>query len=103
LGYIAIDFTLIEENIRMTTTSALAKLKQKKSSLEARIQALEARNKLKERKNDTRKKILIGSYYLSQASKENAFHELKQIMDAFLERENDRQLFGLPPKAKKSA
>jgi hypothetical protein len=86
----------------MSTISALEKLKTKKAQLEARIQAMEARNKSKERKIDTRKKILIGSYYLNQATKESKLDELTKIMDKFLERDNDRQLFGLAPKTKKS-
>lgn len=86
----------------MATLTALEKLKQRKAQLEARIQTIEARNKSKERKIDTRKKILIGSYYLNQATKENKLDELVKIMDKFLERDNDRQLFGLTPKTKKS-
>ena len=84
------------------TNSSIEKLKQKKAQIEARIQAMEARSKSKERKADTRKKILVGSYYLDLAIKEKTLEDLKNIMDKFLERDNDRLLFELAPKTKKS-
>ncbi len=54
-------------------------------------------NKLKtqQRKNDTRRKILVGAYFLNKFIKENKFNELKSIMNEFLTRDQDRQLFDL--------
>jgi hypothetical protein len=50
-------------------------------------------NGIEERKRDTRRKILIGSYYLKKAREENTVEELKAEMLRFLKREIDRELF----------
>jgi len=78
----------------------LARLKEQREKLNARIQATEARFKTSERKKDTRKKILLGSYYLIKAIKENGMNEVKAIMDKFLTRDSDRILFDLAPTGK---
>lgn len=77
------------------TNQKLEKLKAQKAALEARIQLAEARHKKLERKQDTRRKILVGAYYLEQAQKSNGFEQLKRQLDTFLVRESDRKLFGL--------
>ncbi len=79
--------------------SRLEKLKAQRAKLEARIQAAESRNKQAERKQDTRRKILIGSYYFDKAQKENNLQEIKKLMDGYLTRHSDRKLFDLPLKA----
>ena len=79
----------------------IARLKEQRAKLEARIQAAEARAKNDERKKDTRRKILVGSYYLEQASKNETLEELKKAMDLFLTRDSDRKLFDLPPNPEK--
>ena len=73
----------------------LERLKEQREKLNARIQATEARLKTSDRKRDTRKKILIGSYYLDKAIKENNMDEIKLIMDKYLKRNSDRELFDL--------
>ena len=75
--------------------SALEKLKAQREKINARIQATEARLKTSERKKDTRKKILLGSYYLDQALNESKMDEVKLIMDKYLKRNSDRALFNL--------
>ena len=77
------------------TFSHLEKLKTQQAKLSARIQAAEARLKVSERKQDTRRKILVGSYYLDKAVKEGTMEELKKIMEAYLSRDTDRKLFNL--------
>jgi large subunit ribosomal protein L7/L12 len=76
----------------------LEQLRQKKDHLAARIQKIENSRKSNERKLDTRKKILIGSYYLDKAVKENSYDAIVQIMDSYLTRNSDRKLFGLEPR-----
>lgn len=78
----------------------LEQLKLKKEQLAARIQKIENSRKSKERKLDTRKKILLGSYYLDKARKENTYDAIVQIMDSYLTRDSDRKLFGLELKRK---
>jgi len=80
----------------MPNNDRLQKLKEQKEKLEARIQLIENREKHKERKKDTRRKILVGSYYLDEAEKNGALDKIKKIMDSYLTRESDRLLFDLP-------
>ena len=84
------------ENIEKKIEAQLEKLKQ----LKARKQAIEAREKSKqkeqERKDDTRRKILLGSYLIKKmnandANKEKILAELNE----YLTENRDRQLFGL--------
>jgi hypothetical protein len=76
----------------------LDRLKQQRDALNAKIQAAEARTKVSERKQDTRRKILIGAYYLEQAQRDSSqWAELQQIMTRYLTRDSDRRLFELPP------
>ncbi len=82
--------------------SALAKLKSQRDKLEARIQAIEAREKVKERKAETRRKILIGAYYWDKAKAEQQIEPLIQVMATYLTHDSDRQLFGLPPSVSRS-
>lgn len=79
----------------------LKRLKEQRDKLNARIQTTEARLKASERKKDTRRKILIGSYYLDQARKENKMNELKKLMNKHLKRNFDRELFDLEPLVEK--
>jgi len=75
----------------------LSTLKKKQEQLKAQIQALEARERLRERKRDTRRKILIGAYYLDKAkSDDKAWQRLVAELDTYLSRDVDRKLFDLP-------
>ena len=85
------------ENIEKKIEAQLEKLKQ----LKAQKQAIEAREKTKqkeqERKDDTRRKILLGSYLIkkmqsNEANKEKILAELNE----YLTENRDRQLFDLP-------
>lgn len=81
------------------TKQQLEKLKAQQASLKARILRVENSHKTKLRKLETRKKILIGSYYLEKANKDNSMTDIQQLMDGFLTRDHDRLLFDLPPKS----
>ena len=85
------------ENIEKKIEAQLEKLKQ----LKAQKQAIEARERTKqkeqERKDDTRRKILLGSYLIkkmqsNEANKEKILTELNE----YLTENRDRQLFDLP-------
>lgn len=86
------------ENIEKKIEAQLEKLKQ----LKAQKQAIEARERTKqkeqERKDDTRRKILLGSYLIkkmnaNEANKEKILAELNE----YLTEDRDRQLFNLSP------
>lgn len=87
----------------MKNKKTLARLKEQQEIIKARIINLEAREKTQERKRDTRRKILIGSYYLEKSRENSSMDEIKKLMDSFLTRNSDRMLFDLvqienPPK-----
>jgi large subunit ribosomal protein L7/L12 len=78
------------------TISHIEKLKRQKQIIEARIQKAEARQKTQERKAETRRKILLGAYFLDKLRKDGALESIKSDLDSFLRRNRDRALFGLP-------
>lgn len=73
------------------------KLKQEK----ARLKKMEAANRAaeikKQRANDTRKKILVGSFLLSSDFDPLNLKVGDKLFRDFLVRDDDRQLFGLEP------
>ena len=81
----------------MTTNkiSKLEKLKKQRDTLNARIQKTEAMEKSRGRKKDTRRKILVGAYYLDKAKEDNTIPEINKIMESYLTRKSDRSLFDL--------
>lgn len=82
----------IEEQIRKQKEK-LDQLKARKTAIEARAKASEAK---KNRADDTRKKILVGAAVLAQIENNPEGQErTKQMLDKFLTKESDRKLFGL--------
>ena len=83
------------ENIEKKIEAQLEKLKQ----LKAQKQAIEAREKTKqkeqERKNDTRRKILLGSYLIKKMQNEANKEKILAELNEYLTENRDRQLFGL--------
>jgi len=71
----------------------IEKLKKQRDQLNLRIQKTEALEKSRERKRDTRRKILIGAYFLDQAKSNGTFDDLCKRMETYLTRESDRALF----------
>ena len=74
----------------------LEKLKQ----LKAQKQAIEAReknkNKEQQRKDDTRRKILLGSYLIKKMQNEANKEKILTELNEYLTENRDRQLFDLP-------
>ena len=78
--------------------SKVEQLKNKRDLLNSRIQKLEALEKQRERKRDSRRKFLVGSYYLQQAQVNSSMDSINKLMDKFLTSNSDRALFGLSDK-----
>ena len=98
------------ESMGLTDDQLLAKLEQERDTLQAELDArkakLDARTRrvrsrlsARERKADTRRKILVGAMMLKAADQ---YPKTKDFMlrnlDDFLEHPRDRELFGLAPK-----
>ena len=80
-------------------SNRLESLKKKQGQLAAQIQLLEAAQKTRERKKDTRRKILIGAYILDKTTKNGTFNQIVTELDTYLTRSADRALFDLPETA----
>jgi len=63
--------------------------------LKAKVTKLEAIERNQAKKIDTRRKILVGSYLINKYI-DNP-EGLSKLLDSFLVRDNDRELFGLKP------
>lgn len=74
----------------------LEKLLQKEEQLKAQIQQAKAAERTLEKKRDTRRKILVGAAVMARV---DAGHwpkqDLLEMMDGFLTRPNERELFEL--------
>ena len=76
----------------------LTDLEKKIEQLKAQAAAEAAKLKAKAKKDDTRRKILIGAYYLQKAEEDGTMPSLVKKLDPFLTRIADRALFNLPAK-----
>ena len=76
-----------------------AKLAQKKAKLKVEQARIRARISVRNRKRRTRCLILVGSYmeHVTQTDSDLKVRLMKGL-DSFLERDRDRELFGLVPK-----
>ncbi len=87
---------LLEERIA-ASQKRLEQLKQKKKLLERKQKAAMSG---KARKEDSRRKILIGSMLLAKIGEDAAAQaQLREQLDAYLTRDDERALFELPPLA----
>ena len=84
--------------IEDTIAALEIKLKQAKSlkqKIEAKKRTLEKRA---DRARDTRKKILIGAFFMGKMEKNEDYREMTlQHLDLYLTRDEDRSLFEMPP------
>lgn len=77
--------------------SRLEQLRQKKAQLELQIKSAQEKELSKNRKEDTRRRLLIGSALLQMTEKDETLKQwLEELLDDYLERKNDRLLFDLP-------
>lgn len=75
------------------------KMKERRDKLTAQIKRQQAREKERQRKQDTRRKILIGSITQKMIERGEIQEEtLYRYADKMLTRKNDRELFNLGDK-----
>lgn len=84
-------------------TERISELETKLKQLKVRQQRIDARARTltsrRARKDDTRRKILIGATVQARVDRDQLDHaELQAWLDAHLTRDDDRALFELPPK-----
>ena len=78
----------------------IEKQEERLKKLKAQKQAMEAREKKKiseqQRKDETRKKILLGSYLLKEIENETQKIKILANLNTYLTQDRDRKLFDLP-------
>ena len=80
----------------LTMTTKLEKLKRKQEQLKEQIQKEAQRVKAQNRKDDTRRKILLGAMVLDRMSKNDEYKQkIISTLDSYLKNEKDRELFNL--------
>jgi uncharacterized coiled-coil protein SlyX len=97
---------MIEKNLRVCNVMSIdvlnekiVKQQEKLNQLKAQKQAIEAREKKKvteqQRKDDTRRKILLGSYLLKKMENEANKEKILADLNEYLTEDRDRKLFNL--------
>jgi large subunit ribosomal protein L7/L12 len=80
----------------MTKAERLKILEEKQEQIRAQIQALRARDVAQERKNETRRKILLGGLIFKMVKEGKLTQaQLTQWLESGIKAERDRALFGL--------
>ncbi len=77
----------------ITGNPRLEALKKQKEQINARIQKIQASEKSKSRKEDTRRKIIVGAYVIDQTKKEGTLDQLYDQVKKYCIRDSDRILF----------
>lgn len=83
---------------KLTSEQKLEGLLKKQNAIKNRISSITSRIRNEQDKRLTRKKILVGAYFLEKYKEEP--NRLNEMLNGFLARDNDRLLFGLQPKSK---
>jgi hypothetical protein len=77
-------------------TDKIEQLKQQRERITKAIRAEENKLKDKERKDDTRRKILVGALIMTEAENDPALKSrIEQLLKDKLERNDDRALFNI--------
>jgi hypothetical protein len=82
--------------------SELKRLIEQRNAFNARIRKVQSKLRASESKADTRRKVLAGATVMEWAKRDNEFSSRLLVeLKAFLVRDADRELFGLPPLPKR--
>ena len=76
----------------------LEQLEQQQANIKKKIQQEKSKQRKQSRKNDTRRKVLLGAYVQTKMEESEHYKaELLAGLATYLTRPNDRALFGLEP------
>ena len=85
---------------RADPTERLRKLEESEARIKAEIQRVRGRAAQEARKRDTHRKILAGAMTLDRVARgEVSEQRFLEDMDRFLDKDRDRAVYGLPPRA----
>ena len=89
---------------RAEPEARVKKLEEAQARLNAELARARGRAAQEKRKRDTHRKILIGAMVLDQVQRgEWPEERLQAAMDRFLDKDRDRAVFDLPPRATSAA
>ena len=89
----------LKQELQHKKQELLEAQRNRRTILKKQIARAQVRINAKQRKSETRKKILMGACAMDIAANDPGFARiLRHSLDAFLERPRDRELFDLPPK-----
>ena len=83
------------ETLEQQEKKALEKLQAIKARRQALVNREKAKQKEQERKDETRRKILLGSYLLKKMEDEAEKQKILAEINEYLTEDRDRKLFGL--------
>ena len=95
-GFLGIGITMKVETIEQQIAKNEERLKQLKAQKQAKDAREKAKQKEQDRKNDTRRKILLGSYLLKKMEDEAEKQKILAGINEYLTEDRDRKLFNLP-------
>ena len=84
------------ETLEQQEKKALGKLQAIKARRQALVNREKAKQKEQERKDETRRKILLGSYLLKKMEDEAEKQKILAEINEYLTEDRDRKLFNLP-------
>ena len=95
-GFLGMGITMTNESLEQRITKQEERLKQLKAQKQAKDAREKAKQKEQDRKNDTRRKILLGSYLLKKMENEANKEKILAEINEYLTEDRDRKLFNLP-------
>ena len=94
-GFLGMGITMTNESLEQRIAKQEERLKQLKAQKQAKDAREKAKQKEQDRKNDTRRKILLGSYLLKKMEDEAEKQKILAELNEYLTEDRDRKLFGL--------
>ena len=94
-GFLGIGITMKVETIEQQIAKNEERLKQLKAQKQAKDAREKAKQKEQDRKNDTRRKILLGSYLLKKMEDEAEKQKILAGINEYLTEDRDKKLFNL--------
>lgn len=95
-GFLGMGITMTNESLEQRIAKQEERLKQLKAQKQAKDAREKAKQKEQDRKNDTRRKILLGSYLLKKMEDEAEKQKILAGINEYLTEDRDRKLFNLP-------
>ena len=95
-GFLGMGITMTNESLEQRIAKQEERLKQLKAQKQAKDAREKAKQKEQDRKNVTRRKILLGSYLLKKMEDEAEKQKILAEINEYLTEDRDRKLFNLP-------